>query len=463
MRWVIKINMGRKMRKQVTLLLGIIITIFSISLVYAAQPNWFYGDVTVNTLPVDGLLIVAYNETGNMNGFDNPSFSTSPPFGKYSIDVFCTKGAQISFKSGTLIFNQQNQVCVEGGSTTLDLTATDSDNDGYSTVNDCNDNDPSIHPGALEICDNGVDDNCDGLVDLNDSNCQGCIDRDNDGYGVFGLNDCPHSELDCNDNNTAIHPGATELCNGIDDNCDGLVDKNPNNSTLTRSCYTASYGEGVGICQSGTQTCTSGTYTGAPCVGEVTPQSPACGGQDNDCDGFIDEGHNIACGGGGGAGGGGGGGGGASSSSTTSCTETWTCTDWSTCASSGTQTRTCTDSNTCGTTTNKPAETQTCTYVPPVAPASSVQGPVCGDGTCDANEDCSSCSSDCGACGQPAMATTGGGETATTTGTPTGFALGIINRDNAIFALIVLVAISLGVVLRNKRKKGYSFTPKKRR
>jgi hypothetical protein len=73
------------------------------------------------------------------------------------------------------------------------------------------------------------------------------------------------------------------------------------------------------------------------------------------------------------------------------CTENWTCTDWSACSPEGKQTRTCTDLNRCGTTRNKPAEIQNCTYF----------AAYCGDGTCQANENCSTCPTDCGPCPPP--------------------------------------------------------------
>ena len=91
----------------------------------------------------------------------------------------------------------------------------DVDNDGdYYTENqgDCNDTDRRIHPGAREICGDGIDQDCDGF----DPACP--VDNDGDGYTV--------SQGDCDDNNSSVHPGAEELCNDdIDNNCDGIVNE----------------------------------------------------------------------------------------------------------------------------------------------------------------------------------------------------------------------------------------------
>lgn len=55
----------------------------------------------------------------------------------------------------------------------------------------------------------------------------GCVDIDGDGYGNPGVSTCQYGPAtDCNDDNGAIHPGAAELCNGVDDNCDGSTDEN---------------------------------------------------------------------------------------------------------------------------------------------------------------------------------------------------------------------------------------------
>jgi hypothetical protein len=89
------------------------------------------------------------------------------------------------------------------------VAGVDNDQDGYPQPQDCNDANPSIHPGATEVC-NLVDDNCIAGIDEG-------FDQDGDGYTTCGG--------DCNNVNPAIHPGATELCNGIDDDCDTLIDE----------------------------------------------------------------------------------------------------------------------------------------------------------------------------------------------------------------------------------------------
>lgn len=108
-----------------------------------------------------------------------------------------------------------------GADTPLVVDCQDGDNDGFKDEacggTDCNDSDPTIRPRGTEICGNTIDEDCDGM----DLECAaGCMDADNDGYGVLGSIGCPRgNEIDCDDSDPAVNPGAAEVCNGKDDNC----------------------------------------------------------------------------------------------------------------------------------------------------------------------------------------------------------------------------------------------------
>jgi hypothetical protein len=111
------------------------------------------------------------------------------------------------------------------------LDQVDADGDGYGAACDCNDFNPAVHPGPSETC-NGIDDNCNGQID------EGLTqvfyrDADGDGYGDSNVTlvACvpPAGWVvrggDCDDARALVHPGVPEVCNSLDDNCNGQVDE----------------------------------------------------------------------------------------------------------------------------------------------------------------------------------------------------------------------------------------------
>jgi len=206
------------------------------------------------------------------------------------------------------------------GSVTFSVSVTcyaDTDGDGYgdpsapfdivgscpagfvSDNTDCDDTDINVNPGATEIC-NGVDDNCDGNIDEGVTNTY-YQDFDGDGFGDFGAPTEACSQppgfvldnTDCDDTDINVNPGATEICNGIDDNCDGNIDE----GVLTQY-YTDADGDGFGDPFAPIQSCSPPPAGFVPDSTDcndfdfnVNPgAAEVCNGIDDNCDGNIDEG-----------------------------------------------------------------------------------------------------------------------------------------------------------------------------
>ncbi len=106
--------------------------------------------------------------------------------------------------------------------------------DGYLTDNtDCDDTDAAIYPGAAEIADDGIDQDCDGADQVTPPTTY-YLDADGDGYGdpnstissITPQEGYVVDNTDCNDTDAASYPGAAELCgDGVDQDCDGLIDE----------------------------------------------------------------------------------------------------------------------------------------------------------------------------------------------------------------------------------------------
>lgn len=188
---------------------------------------------------------VAIAYTSDERRIDNFCLDPDPAPNQYC--AACHEGssstrseARAAYRDGDLCyFCPTDSACVTGPS------CTDSDGDGYSAEGgecgpiDCGDDNAGVHPGAVEICTDGIDNNCDGLVDIDDpaaTNCpSGCTDLDGDGFSTDG-GAC--GAIDCDDTDPAVNPGAAELCtDGIDNNCNGLLDTaDPNAVRCPTAC-----------------------------------------------------------------------------------------------------------------------------------------------------------------------------------------------------------------------------------
>lgn len=139
----------------------------------------------------------------------------------------------------------------------------DADRDGSPAAVDCDDNDSAVHPGAAEVC-NGKDDDCSGKIDEG-------FDSDGDGFAMCAAFGKP---ADCNDADPAVNPGAAEVCNAKDDNCNGKVDEDFDKDN------------------DGFTTCARGNVP-ADCDDTDDKIRPGaietCNAKDDNCDGLVDE------------------------------------------------------------------------------------------------------------------------------------------------------------------------------
>ena len=138
----------------------------------------------------------------------------------------------------------------------------DVDGDGWrSCLGDCDDNDPEVHPGAFEVVNN-KDDNCNGIKD---EEFDETVDLDFDGFTP--------AEGDCSEGDPNIHPDVEETLNGIDDNCDGFIDNNTEGYDDDEDGLTELEGD-----------CDDSSADIHPDSEEVE------NGVDDNCNGFVDEG-----------------------------------------------------------------------------------------------------------------------------------------------------------------------------
>ena len=140
-----------------------------------------------------------------------PGFFPKESFGYVTFTIMPKEG----IPDGSVIENkaliQIDKAEAQLTNTTLNIIVSeipgDNDGDGFDAIQDCDDIDPSINPDAMEIPNNEIDEDCDGVALI--------IDEDGDGF---------HSDEDCDDNNPDAYPGAAEIPNNnIDEDCDGIA------------------------------------------------------------------------------------------------------------------------------------------------------------------------------------------------------------------------------------------------
>jgi hypothetical protein len=276
----------------------------------APQPSAVYGnriELSWNDLGAAGYRI--YRGGAAVGDSSTPAYSDPglAPVTQYCYTVSALDG--LGNESG-----QSGQTCTETLNEGENIFYRDADADNYgdpgdstraavapngyvADKTDCNDNNGAIHPGAEEIFDQ-IDNDCDGQTD------EGFIvyyrDADNDNYGNPSITTHATSQpagyvannTDCNDNNGAIHPGAQEVCNQIDDDCDNSIDEGVQ-STFYRDADNDTYG---GTSQT-TQACSAPSgYVGnnTDCNDGNAAIHPnaneTCNGIDDNCNNQADEG-----------------------------------------------------------------------------------------------------------------------------------------------------------------------------
>jgi len=204
------------------------------------------------------------------------------------------------------------------GSTDEGLTTTffaDGDTDGFGDASnsieacnrpsgyvldstDCADTDESIYPGAPEDC-NSADDDCDSFVDEGVTSTY-YADSDNDGFGdpLNTVESCSrpsgyvNDDSDCDDSDAGVYPGASETCDGVDNDCNGESDDG-----VTNAYYYDGDSDGYGDAAISTYACSAPAgyvANNLDCddadAGANPSATESCDGSDTDCDSHVDEG-----------------------------------------------------------------------------------------------------------------------------------------------------------------------------
>ena len=266
----------------------------------------------------EGVLNTYYADNdGDGYGSGAPIQACTQPVNTSTNDDDCDDFANAVNPAATEVCNTIDDNCngsIDEG--VLNPYYADNDGDGYGagaaiqactqTVNtstnadDCDDLANAVNPAATEVC-NTIDDNCNGSIDEGVLNTY-YADNDADGYGSgAAIQACTQpvntstNDDDCDDFANAVNPGATEVCNTIDDNCNGSIDEGVQNTYYADADFDT-YGDpatSIMACTAPIGYVTDNTdCDDTPGTGiNVNPgATEVCNGIDDDCEGGIDEG-----------------------------------------------------------------------------------------------------------------------------------------------------------------------------
>jgi len=270
----------------------------------------------------EGVLLTVYRDADG-DSFGNPAGPTAtacaPPFGFVANRTDCDDTLAARNPSAPEVCDGLDNDCDIGIDEGVTITFyRDADGDGFGNAagpvasacttpggyaansTDCDDTNASRNPGAPEVCDR-VDNDCDGMVD------DGVLltyyrDADGDGFGnvaaptMMACSAPPGyvvNATDCDDTLMGRNPSASEVCDGVDNDCDGFADEG-----VLVTFYRDADGDGFGSASAPTvSACTAPAgyaLTSTDCDDTLASRNPGapevCDGVDNDCDAAIDEG-----------------------------------------------------------------------------------------------------------------------------------------------------------------------------
>ena len=180
----------------------------------------------------------------------------------------------------------------------------DADMDGFYSFEDCDDNNPAVHPNAIETCD-GIDNDCNGIADDGITVYTYYLDTDGDAFGdaAISLDTClaepplgyVANDLDCNDGMAEINPDMIEVCDGIDNDCNGIAD----DGITVYTYYLDTDGDAFGDAAISLDTCLTappkGYVSNNMDCDDINPDinpdaEEVLDSLDNNCNGMVDEG-----------------------------------------------------------------------------------------------------------------------------------------------------------------------------